>query len=337
MARYLKLSLHLLIASLGLTMHAQDAALNDRLTQAATLNALDTVDAQPWHAVIDLTLFDATGLNPIKGTVEIWQSGKDRRALYTFGNVTFTELVKDRTIYRTPEDPGFPHYAPFVIAKVLHPGPAVAQVQRQTPILQAVQPKSEDLDCIAFQPIGLSGNVAPSPDKLPNFCLDKENHLRATHNFQQTVLLDPPLEFLGHFVSKSLSISNTAVPAATANITTLEVFTPNADQFAGSSDLQVYTPRARISGAVIAGNILHAVPPEYPAEARAKHIGGTVVLHGIIGIDGHVKSLEVITPHNDLLAPAAMQAVKQWIYKPYLLNGVPTEVDTTITVNFNLN
>jgi protein TonB len=92
----------------------------------------------------------------------------------------------------------------------------------------------------------------------------------------------------------------------------------------------------RISGGVMAGQILQKTTPVYPPIARAAHVGGTVVLHAIIGKDGSIQNLSVISG-PPMLVGAATDAVRQWRYKPYLLNGDPTEVDTTITVNFNLN
>jgi protein TonB len=96
------------------------------------------------------------------------------------------------------------------------------------------------------------------------------------------------------------------------------------------------TGPARISGGVIAGNILTKTQPVYPPIAKAAHVGGTVVLHAIISKTGAITSLQAVSG-PDMLKGAALDAVKQWRYKPYLLNGEPTEVDTTITVNFNLN
>ncbi len=91
----------------------------------------------------------------------------------------------------------------------------------------------------------------------------------------------------------------------------------------------------RVSGGVVTGNLLTRVNPVYPAEARAKGISGTVILHALIGKDGQVESLTAISGPEELQG-AALDAVKQWVYKPYLLNGEPTEVDTTVTINFNL-
>ena len=96
------------------------------------------------------------------------------------------------------------------------------------------------------------------------------------------------------------------------------------------------TGPARISGGVIAGNILVKTQPVYPQIARAAHQGGTVVLHAIISKAGTIEQLNVVSGPA-MLQSSAMDAVKTWRYKPYLLNGEPTEVDTTIMVNFNLN
>jgi len=69
--------------------------------------------------------------------------------------------------------------------------------------------------------------------------------------------------------------------------------------------------------------------------ARQARIQGTVVLQAVIGKDGSIQNLKVVSGHP-MLAPAALEAVKQWRYKPYFLNGEPVEVDTTINVNFTL-
>ena len=93
--------------------------------------------------------------------------------------------------------------------------------------------------------------------------------------------------------------------------------------------------RVRISQGVSQGLILSKVQPVYPQEARNQRIEGAVLMHVVIAQTGNVISLELISGHP-LLAPAAIDAVKQWKYRPYLLNGSPVEVDTRVTVNFTL-
>ena len=91
----------------------------------------------------------------------------------------------------------------------------------------------------------------------------------------------------------------------------------------------------RLDGGVAAGQIISKVNPVYPQEAKERGIEGAVILHAIIDKDGTVKELAVTSGPPELVA-SAMDAVKQWVYKPYLLNGEPTEVETTITVNYSL-
>lgn len=99
---------------------------------------------------------------------------------------------------------------------------------------------------------------------------------------------------------------------------------------------KVATPqRVRVSQGVSEGLLVHQVKPQYPPLARAARIQGSVVLQAVIGKDGTIQNLKMISGHP-MLAPAAIEAVKQWRYKPYFLNGEPVEVDTQITVNFTL-
>jgi TonB family protein len=94
------------------------------------------------------------------------------------------------------------------------------------------------------------------------------------------------------------------------------------------------TPQ-RISGGVMAGQLISRVDPVYPAEAKSQRIEGTVVLRAVISKEGTIENLQVVSGPKELMG-SSIEAVKQWTYKPYLLNGEPTEVDTTITVNYTL-
>jgi len=94
--------------------------------------------------------------------------------------------------------------------------------------------------------------------------------------------------------------------------------------------------RIRVPAQVAEANLIHDVAPQYPPEAGRERIEGTVVLMAVIGKDGVVRDVRVESG-LPLLAQAAIEAVKQWRYKPYLLNGEPVEVDSHITINFTLS
>jgi len=100
---------------------------------------------------------------------------------------------------------------------------------------------------------------------------------------------------------------------------------------------KVATPsRVRVSMGVQAGNLISQVKPVYPAIAKSARISGTVLLQADISKQGTIENLRVLSGHP-MLVQSALDAVKQWRYKPYLLNGEPVPVETTITVNFTLS
>ncbi len=92
----------------------------------------------------------------------------------------------------------------------------------------------------------------------------------------------------------------------------------------------------KIAPGVMAGNNLTKKQPVYPPEAKEKKIQGEVVLHAIISEQGTVEQLQVASSPDELLSKSALDAVREWTYKPYLLNGQPHAVDTTITVHYSL-
>lgn len=100
---------------------------------------------------------------------------------------------------------------------------------------------------------------------------------------------------------------------------------------------KIATPqRVRVSSGVVQGLIVRRVNPTYPPLARQARIQGVVILQAEISKEGNITNLQLISGHP-MLAPAAIEAVKQWKYRPYLLNGEPVEVETQIQVNFTLS
>jgi periplasmic protein TonB len=99
----------------------------------------------------------------------------------------------------------------------------------------------------------------------------------------------------------------------------------------------VVTPsRIQVGGQVQAAKLIKQVLPEYPKLAHDARLGGMVRLKAVIAKDGTVQDLSVISGHP-LLVPAALNAVKQWVYKPTILNGVAIEVGTEVDVTFQLS
>lgn len=93
--------------------------------------------------------------------------------------------------------------------------------------------------------------------------------------------------------------------------------------------------RVRVSSGVMQGLVVSKVPPQYPQDAKDQRIQGAVLMKVIIDKEGNVANIQLVRGHP-MLAPPAIEAVKQWKYRPYLLNDEPVEVETQVTVNFTL-
>ena len=121
-------------------------------------------------------------------------------------------------------------------------------------------------------------------------------------------------------------------------IGTLQYFAYSDGAFRYLSNFQMKVPVShaiRVGGNVMAKKLIRSVIPVYPNEAKYNHIQGTVLLHAIIGTDGRVCHLQVVSG-PPLLVQAAMKSVSEWQYSPTTLNGQPVQMDTVIKVVFDL-
>ena len=101
----------------------------------------------------------------------------------------------------------------------------------------------------------------------------------------------------------------------------------------------VYHPqpvKPRPVSVVMEGNLIHRVDPQYPAIAKQIRLQGVVMLQAFVSTQGTIERAQIVSGPG-LLAQPALDAVKQWRYRPYYLNGTPIEVETQITVRFTLN
>ena len=103
----------------------------------------------------------------------------------------------------------------------------------------------------------------------------------------------------------------------------------------GSSDKASNSIPTSVPAQKMQNNLITKVPPVYPPEAKAAKIQGKVVLDAVIGVDGHVENLKAVSGPKEL-QQSALDAVRQWVYKPYTVNGNPVEVTTTINVIYSL-
>ena len=158
----------------------------------------------------------------------------------------------------------------------------------------------------------------------------------------EQVLHNRILAFRGNFIAGDLQFILAGKRRLTVHLESIEslnpvddaVFTPPADAVSVPRTVDISV--VNVSSAVATGMLLRKVAPEYPYFARQNHITGTVVCQALIGKDGHIQELQVVSGPSELQRPS-LEAVRQWLYRPYLLNGQPVAVRSTINVIFTMS
>jgi TonB family protein len=323
-----------ILASTRIFSQAPDA--RQRIAQLANDTSLLREGMQPWHLVMSFDLYDLAGKPKETGSVEEWWVTPTQRRI----------VITSPSFNQTIPDPGGkePHTANResflvhnLIEQVVDPIPRFSDkedlsVEQETKILGKVK-----LSCLTVSRSlkAVKGKALSLPG--PVFCLNPDSDvLRVVFEDDQGKAIIR--NRLARFRDTNIALDNTVnyygKLAISGKVTKLEAYDPTVDPVALT---KVNRSPAVIPSVVIAGKVTKKVQPVYPELAKMKRIGGTVVLTGVISQEGRIQSLDVVSSPDPLLSNAALAAVQQWEYQPYLLNGAATEVQTTITVHFNLN
>ncbi len=310
------------------------------LTTAAAPIAVASTGAPPFRLKADFQTFDYLGKPAGTGTVEELFLSPEKRKI--------TVVLEGKTYpYRIREDADptlrasfFNYSAAVLMRALLAPWPTTDEINHST--LGAVKRTmgGNTFDCVRLEQKGSDGVL--DIGRSSAFCMSGDTAVlrlaQLPHGF--TTTYNRFVKFGGHYQAQDIELREGGVlrgkltmtnfaPAPDLKETDLPS-TPEAESLTGSKS----EPRARPHKTVVAGSIIVKVQPEYPKAAKAGHISGSVSLHVVIGKDGSIGPIEVIGAPSYDLAEAALKAVRQWKYKPYLLDGAPTEVDTEINVNF---
>ena len=197
-------------------------------------------------------------------------------------------------------------------------------------------PKRQTLTMLYLQPPpAAAGNAtklrAPTPPSPSIFTPTSTGILAPVHETQEAP--PPPVGTTGGVVGGVPGGVVGGVPGGVSN--EMLNSAPSVPVLA-KSPVPMPVKRVRVAARVAEANLIHDVTPQYPPEAGRARIEGAVVLMAVIGKDGSVQDVRVESG-LPILAQAAIDAVKQWRYKPYLIDGEPVEVDSRITINFTLS
>lgn len=306
-----------------------------RLQAAHQESSLEDPALAPWHLQLSIHLFDEKGKPAGDGTIEEWWTpGRDRRE-YNTPAYKATEVRDGEKLYRTKGAGTPPYLLSLLRSQAVNPvaldneDTSHAELRKQSfgkVPLECIM-LSQPIERAAFAPLGL----------FPTYCFDPgKDDLRASFEFgDQTILRNRMGTFQKRLVGTQVSVLSGTTTIASSEISKLETFSPSTNETTGDLEELNASP-VRVGSGVMAGKAISRAQPVYPASAKANRVAGTVVLHAIIGTDGHIHRLRIVSAPDPVLALSAIAVVRQWTYTPYLLAGAPVEVETTINVNYAL-
>jgi len=350
----------LLVASLRLSGQGAagappaDAAPKDPLAiLKAAFPHYDLSDAtlKPWHLKATYQLYDPEGKPTEQGVWEYWwASPKVHRSTLQRGRVTKTIwATADDTVYEKESGGSLRYFERRLEDAVLRPMPDPRRIDAERTKLDVkmVGKGSAPLTCVSLThqwPEADSKTQAPPTPATPDsYCFDTGT-LALLTKFSRPFVTQYSqfVQLQGHYFAKHISVEidrqaelSVSVESIDGIAATDSALTPAADAVAVHRPAPL-TTEGQSANKVAIGSLVKKVGQLYPQMAKAQHIQGTVVLVGTIGTDGKPSDLEVVASPSHYLSEAAVDAVKQWEYKPYLLNGEPVEVETTVNVIFTL-
>lgn len=317
---------------LAVSAGAQGQAGTDEWSKLAAANNLDLKGNAPFHLGMTFQLYDLEGKPAESGSFETWWTGQARRR-------TVVQLAGLNEDGSSPDgaDVKTVRYAYLVsqfIESAIHPVPSLrspAEMVRRTIPFGKVK-----LECTSAKPSPVEA-MNPQPATVCT-AANSTNVLVLEGLGGKVQMLRPKTgKFRGTFVPFDLRIYYAGMDAIAGTLTLMQVYDVPSPQAGTSADKPSDSGVVPISGGVIAGHRIQFVEPDYPMVAKMSHLSGWVLLNALIGKDGTIRRLVPIASTGAMFTESAMESVRQWKYSPYLLNGEPTEVDTTITVNFAVN
>jgi TonB family protein len=325
------------------------------LEMAAPFYNFDSATAKPFRLKYHYRLLDNQGNGGAEGKFECWWSGNVTRSLWTEGNnVHSAWRTSDGRTLQSVKGDDIAGIQLYLNRAVLFSLPNTQNYQSGETSLKLVEIDNAGIAnlCVALVPS--SAAVHFHADSLQGvgtaYCFDSQAPVLVSTLMNHTVTnsYSHIQKFQDRNIAGHIDISYVGEKRVEADLEESTEIEPDDAAFTPAPDAtepvvkKVTVPitsiqNGGINAGITPGALLERVPLIYPPEARAARISGTVVIQAIIGKDGILKNPRVLSSPDDSLSQAALDCVRQWRYRPYLLNGSPVEVQTTINVEFTLN
>jgi len=308
---------------------------------AAGLNGLSGAGLKPWHLRAAFREADDGGNTTLTGTFEeFWATPDKFKRIFSTSSYTIVEYGTPNGVVHVSGADENPWELKQIALTFTEPLPTDTVVESSAVEVSSMKVGKEQLTCINLKdkPTALTAPLLPNA----TYCFDPAKPILRTRSVTS--------EGVHSAYGVEMLFQNRVIPRDLVfNRGGREVLEVHVEDLDGIENLDesMFVPalaatpepadgaRVTIPADAAKGNLLSQTPPQYPPVAKAARVQGTVVLQALIGKDGTVKDLGVQSG-PPLLQQAALDAVRQWRYKPYLVKGKAREVYTTVNVVFVL-
>jgi TonB family protein len=310
---------------------------NELMSLAAQLNGLSGDDIKPWHLKASYAVTDGQGATTEQGLFEEFWAGPHKiRTIYTVGADSQTAYVTDNGAFEVGSLAQPSGLMSDAAREYVAPLPAQDYLQRVQFEMHSQKAGESKLSCVQEKSDPSFHRIGPATSMFC-FSLDKPIlRIDAYASGGRQAVRNAIVIFQGRYVPKDIRILMQDKTSLTTHLESLEEIATIADSdFTPPADAKPVERKVAISTGVAQRLLLKEVPPHYPVQALSAHVSGTVTIRVRIGKDGHVYDPKIVSGPL-MLQQAALDAVKDWVYRPYMLNGEAVEVDTILNINFNL-
>lgn len=289
-------------------------------------STLEWLPSEQFFLKADYQLYDLEGHPSVRGTVEEnWPFGKTRQIQIHSPSLSVEGLQDDEVKAQSREN----YLVRQALLLIVRPFPAVTQ--RSHFHLEAAQNIAKvPFECFSIVPPGTT-KVA----QALGYCTNANNQIVAITGPEFVLSREDFRRFRGHEIPMTVTLSYQGKTSLSLHVTELDELQPRTSASITNTD-RPSNSKAHLSADFMAGNIVKHKDPKYPIEAKVKKISGTVVLIALIAPEGNITGVDVIASPHPLLSKSAVDAVQKWKYRPYILDGKPVAVDTTIFIKYDI-
>ena len=313
---------------------------------AAPFYDFTSPELKPWHLKATYQLYDEKGKASEQGTYEYWwASPQVSRSTWTRPSATHTEwhMANGKHAHQDIGEP-LMFFEYKLQAAFFSPLPTQAELLSDNSRLdqESIGKKDAKVPCIMVIPLmPQHGQEQIVPLGLfPTYCFDPRlPALRVNYSFGTvTTEFNHIVQVQNRYLSREVLFFEGRRKILSAQVDTITNLSPSDPALTPPVTAAVakVDTSVQIASGVMQGMLLVKQIPIYPQDAKDARVSGTVVLRALIGMDGSIHDLRVVSAPWPSLAASALSAVSHWKYRPYLLNGEPVDVETTVNVIYSL-